>query len=77
VYYIPQLVEALRTSNHVVRLSVHKTLLELQKADYSKSVLPKELVAWAPQKNETAADTERFVRLWLEWWRTTETSPQQ
>lgn len=72
-YYLPELIETLRTSNEVVRLSVHKTLLEIQRTDYPTFAPPKQLVAWAPQKNESVSDVDRFVRLWLEWWRATQT----
>jgi len=76
-YYVPELIETLQTSNEIVRLGVHKTLLELQKADYPKFAPPKDLALWVPKKNESAADVDRFIRLWLEWWRSTEITPRR
>lgn len=76
-YAIPELIESLRTTNDVVRLNVHRTLLTLQKVDYPKAPPPdKALVGWEPKKNESAADIDRFVRLWAGWWRTAQQPPR-
>ncbi|MBI4593089.1 MAG: hypothetical protein HY728_02645 [Candidatus Rokubacteria bacterium] len=76
-YYVPELIESLRTSNEVARLNIHRTVLALQKADYPKAP-PRslELVKWEPRKNESADDIDRFVRLWHDWWRAIQAQPR-
>ncbi len=76
-YYLPELIESLRTSNEVARLNIHKTVIALQKADYPKAPpLDQQLVKWEPKKNEGADDIDRFVRLWQDWWRATQAQPR-
>lgn len=67
-YYLPDLIETIRTSNEVVRLNVHKTVLALQKADFPKPPLEPELADWEPRKNDTAERIDGFVRRWRAWW---------
>ncbi len=69
-FYVPELIESLRTPNEVVRRNIHKTLLALQSADYHKAQPSAELARWEPQKNENPSDIDRHVRLWQQWWRT-------
>ena len=79
VVVVPQLIEALRTENADVRLRIQRTLLDLQRADYSRASLEKGLAEWLPAKDESAGDIDARVRVWQAWWfaakRTSPVSP--
>jgi hypothetical protein len=67
LYYLPGLIEGLKTSNEVVRLNVHKTLLALQKADFADTPVDGRLVKWEPRKSDSPEHIDESVRLWLKW----------
>jgi hypothetical protein len=69
LYYLPELIESLKTSNEVVRLNVHKTIQALQKADFSKAAPDPRLAAWEPRKNDSPEQIDGFVRAWYDWLR--------
>jgi len=69
---VPQLLECLRTPNSDIRLRIHRTLEDLQRADYalSKQGLGQDLTTWVPAQEESAGVVETCVNAWASWWAT-------
>ena len=68
--FIKDLIAALRTEDPDLRLRINRTLTDLRRLNYSEPAKDDQFAAWAPSKDETAGDIEKWVEKYYEWWET-------
>ncbi|MBI2901788.1 MAG: hypothetical protein HYY17_16505 [Planctomycetes bacterium] len=69
---LPLLIRQIYTPNPNVRLRIHQILLYFRKTDFPgslpKSKDPDPLEKWTPNKDESPAKVDEYMRLWELWW---------